>query len=45
MKARVEKSRVMDRMKKMAEEMRKEMEGMEAMNKQLQLRSELDHLG
>ena len=35
MKARVEKSRIMDRMKKMAEEMRKEMEGMEVMKKQL----------
>ena len=45
MKARVEKSRVMDRMKKMAEETRKEMEVMEAMKKQLRLRGELDHLG
>ena len=45
MKARVEKSRVMDRMKKMAEDMRKEMEVMEAMKKQLRLRGELDHLG
>ena len=35
MKARVEKSRVMDRMKKMAEETRKEMEVVEAMKKQL----------
>ena len=35
MKAHVEKSRVMDRMKKMAEETRKEMEVMEAMKKQL----------
>ena len=43
MKARVEKSRVMDRMKKMAE--RKEMEVVEAMKKQLRLRGELDHLG
>ena len=45
MKARVEKSHVMDRMKKMAEETRKEMEVMEAMKKQLRLRGELDHLG
>ena len=45
MKARVEKSRVMDRMKKMAEETRKEMEVVEAMKKQLRLRGELDHLG
>ena len=45
MKARVEKSHVMDRMKKMAEETRKEMEVVEAMKKQLQLRGELDHLG
>ena len=37
MKARVEKSRVMDRMKKMAVEMRKEMEAVEAMKKQLRL--------
>ena len=44
MKARVEKSRVMDRMK-MAEETRKEMEVVEAMKKQLRLRGELDHLG
>ena len=35
MKARVEKSCVMDRMKKMAEETRKEMEVVEAMKKQL----------
>ena len=35
MKARVEKSRVMDRMKKMAEETRQEMEVVEAMKKQL----------
>ena len=45
MKARVEKSRVMDRMNKMAEEMRKEMKVVEAMKKQLRLRGELDHLG
>ena len=45
MKARVEKSSVMDRMKKMAEETRKEMEVMEAMKKQLRLCGELDHLG
>ena len=45
MKARVEKSRIMDRMKKMAEETRKEMEVVEAMKKQLRLRGELDHLG
>ena len=45
MKARVEKSRVMDRMKKMAEETRKEMEVVEAMKKQLRLCGELDHLG
>ena len=44
MKAHVEKSRVMDRMKKMAEETRKKMEVVEAM-KQLQLCGELDHLG
>ena len=37
MKAHVEKSRVMDRMKKMAEETRKEMEVVEAMKKQLRL--------
>ena len=35
MKARVEKSRIMDRMKKMAEEVREEMEVMVAMKKQL----------
>ena len=40
MKARVEKSRVMDRMKKMAEETRKEMEVVEAMKKQLRLRGQ-----
>ena len=45
MKARVEKSCVMDRMKKMAEETCKEMEVVEAMKKQLRLRDELDHLG
>ena len=45
MKARVEKSHVMDRMKKMAEETRKKMEVVEAMKKQLRLRGELDHLG
>ena len=45
MKARVEKSRVMDRMKKMADETRKEMEVVEAVKKQLRLRGELDHLG
>ena len=45
MKARVEKSRVMDRMKMMAEETRKEMEVVEAMKKQLRLHGELDHLG
>ena len=45
MKACVEKSRVMDSMKKMAEEKRKEIEVMEAMKKQLRLRGELDHLG
>ena len=44
-KARVENSRVMDRMKKMAEETRKEMEVVEAMKKQLRLCRELDHLG
>ena len=44
-KARIEKSRVMDRMKKMAEEVRKEMEVVEAMKKQLRLRGELNHLG
>ena len=45
MKARVEKSRIMDRMKNMAEETRKEMEVVEAMKKQLRLCGELDHLG
>ena len=40
MKARVEKSRVMDRMKKMEEETRKEMEVVEAMKKQLRLRGQ-----
>ena len=45
MKARVEKSYVMDRMKKMAEETRKEMEVVEAMKKQLRLHGKLDHLG
>ena len=45
MKDRVEKSRVMDRMKKMGEETRKEMKVIEAMKKQLRLHSELDHLG
>ena len=45
MKARVEKCRVMDTMMKMAEETRKEMEGVEVMKKQLRLRGELDHLG
>ena len=45
MKARIEKSRVMDTMMKMAEETRKEMEVVEAMKKQLRLRGELDHLG
>ena len=44
MKARVEKSCVTDRMKEMVEETRKEMEVVEAMKKQLQLCSELDHL-
>ena len=44
MKARVEKSRVTDRMKEMVEETRKEMEVVEAMKKQLRLRGELDHL-
>ena len=38
MKARVEKSRVMDTMMKMVEETRKEMEVVEAMKKQLRLR-------
>ena len=45
MKARIEKSRVMDRMMKMAEETRKEMEVVEPMKKQLRLHGELDHLG
>src|SRR5215216_3296565 len=40
MEARIEKSRVMGRMKKMVEEMRKEMEVMEAMKKQLRLRGQ-----
>ena len=40
MKAHVEKSRVMDRMKKMAEEMLKEMEVVEVMKKQLRLRGQ-----
>ena len=40
LKAHVEKSRIMDTMKKMAEETRKEMEVMEAMNKQLRLRGQ-----
>ena len=35
----------MDRMKKMAEEMREQMEVVEAMKKQLRLHGELDHLG
>ena len=35
MKARIEKSRVMDRMRKMAEETHKEMEVVETMKKQL----------
>ena len=45
MKARVKKSCIMDRMKKIAEEMRKEMEVVQAMKKQLRLCGELDHLG
>ena len=45
MKARIEKSRVMDRMKKIAEETCKKMEVVEVMKKQLRLRGELDHLG
>ena len=45
MKARVRKSYVMDRMKKMAEETRKDMEVVEAKKKQLRLRDKLDHLG
>ena len=40
MKARVKKSWVMDRMKKMAEEMCKEVEVVEAMKKQLRLRGQ-----
>ena len=40
MKARVEKSRVMDTIMKMAEEMRKEMEVVGAMKKQLRLRGQ-----
>ena len=40
MKARVDKSCVMDRMMKMAEEMRKEMEGVEAMKKKIRLRDQ-----
>ena len=40
MKARIEKSRVMDRIKKMVEETRKEMEVVEAMKKQLRLRGQ-----
>ena len=45
MKARIKKSRVMGRMKKMAEETRKEMKVVEAMKKQLRLLRELYHLG
>ena len=45
MKAHVKKSHVMDKIKKMAEKKRKEMEVVEAMKKQLRLRGELDHLG
>ena len=41
MKARIKKSRVMDRMKKMAEETSEEMKVMEAMKKQLGLRGQL----
>ena len=37
MKSRIEKSRIMDTMKKMVEETRKEMEVVEAMKKQLRL--------
>ena len=44
MKAHVEKFWAMDKMKKMAEETRKEMEVLEAMKKQLRIRGELDHL-
>ena len=40
MKACVEKCRIMDTMMKMAEEMRKEMEVVEAMKKQLRLRGQ-----
>ena len=40
MKARVEKSCIMDTMKKMAEETRKEMEVVEAIKKQLRLRGQ-----
>ena len=40
MKAHIKKSRVMDKMKKMAEETRKEMEVVEAMKKQLRLRGQ-----
>ena len=40
MKARIEKSRIMDRMKKISEETRKEMEVVEAMKKQLRLRGQ-----
>ena len=45
MKARVEKSHVMDIMKKMTEETCKGMEVVEAMKKQLRLRGKLDNLG
>ena len=40
MKARVEKSHVMERMKKMAEETSEEMKVVEAMKKQLRLRGQ-----
>ena len=40
MKARIEKSRVMDTMMKMAEEARQEMEVVEATKKQLRLRGQ-----
>ena len=40
MKARIEKSRIMDTMMKMAEETHKEMEVVEAMKKQLRLRGQ-----
>ena len=40
MKARIKKSRVMDRMKKMAEETHKEMEVVQAMKNQLRLRGQ-----